>query len=478
MNVGNCSSVKFGTSGARGLVADLTDTVCYTFTRAFLETVASGAEAVVIGHDLRPSSPAITRACIAAITEAGCRAIYVGALPTPAIAFFAMKNRLPAVVVTGSHIPFDRNGIKFYRAQGEISKADEEAIMAVDVEVPETVGIQPLPEPERMALDAYLHRYADFFRPGSLSGMRVALYEHSSVARDIIRAMLETLGAEVLPLGRTDSFVPVDTEAVREEDVLLAERWAREIGFDALVTTDGDADRPMIADENGAWMRGDIVGILTAVAVEAQVAVTPVSSSTALEKSGLFESVIRTKIGSPFVIEGMQQADFRKTVAGFEANGGFLLGSDLLRDERKLSALPTRDALLPVLALLTMAWERKLKVSELPSILPPRFTASDRIKDFPNGKSRAIIVGLAASPEAARRLLAPDCGPVSEVDETDGFRATFHSGDIVHLRPSGNAPELRCYTESDSSARARRLCEECLLRIVHQHADTIFGIID
>jgi phosphomannomutase len=50
-------------------------------------------------------------------------------------------------------------------------------------------------------------------------------------------------------------------------------------------------------------------------------------------------------------------------------------------------------------------------------------------------------------------------------DQTDGLRATFASGDIVHLRPSGNAPELRCYAEADSPGRARLLCDECLQRV-------------
>lgn len=477
MNAGYSSPVKFGTSGVRGLVTDLTDEVCYSFTRAFLETVASGASTVVVGHDLRPSSPNITRACIAAINDAGCRALYAGALPTPAIACYAIENHLPAIVVTGSHIPFDRNGIKFYRAEGEITKSDEEAITSQQVELPESIAIPQLPEIEKQVSVSYRNRYVDFFGPDALSGMRVAVYEHSSVAREIVRTVLESLGAQVIPLGRTDSFVPVDTEAVREEDVLLAEAWAKEHMFDALVTTDGDADRPMIADENGQWLRGDIVGILSAMFAGAEVAVTPVSSNTALEKSGFFESVVRTRIGSPYVISGMQQADSRKTVVGFEANGGFLLGSELMRNGRRLAALPTRDALLPILALLSMARQRTCRVSELAGLLPPRFTASQRIMDFPNATSRAIIAGLSETPEKAGELLAPASGAILGVDITDGCRVTFSNGDIVHLRPSGNAPELRCYTESDTPARARTLCEECLLRIVHLHADTIVGMI-
>ena len=52
---------------------------------------------------------------------------------------------------------------------------------------------------------------------------------------------------------------------------------------------------------------------------------------------------------------------------------------------------------------------------------------------------------------------ADACGPVAKVDETDGIRITFHQDDIIHLRPSGNAPELRVYVEASTHQRAEEL---------------------
>ena len=92
----------------------MTDQVCYAYASAFLQSVASDVETVVMGHDLRPSSLRICGACLAAVVSSGRRFIYAGKLPTPAIAFYAAKIHAPALVVTGSHIPFDRNGIKFF----------------------------------------------------------------------------------------------------------------------------------------------------------------------------------------------------------------------------------------------------------------------------------------------------------------------------------------------------------------------------
>jgi phosphomannomutase len=76
--------------------------------------------------------------------------------------------------------------------------------------------------------------------------------------------LFTTLGAEVISLGRSDEFVPIDTEAVADIDKRRAKDWSKEYGFDAIFSTDRDGDRPLIADENGDWLRGDIVGLLTA----------------------------------------------------------------------------------------------------------------------------------------------------------------------------------------------------------------------
>ncbi len=458
------SGVKFGTSGARGLVEAMSDEVCYAYISAFLQSVVPDSKKIVLGHDLRPSSPGISSACVAAIQDAGRSVIYAGALPTPALAYYAVLIRAPALVVTGSHIPFDRNGIKFYRPEGEITKADEKVILSAEVQLPDQILTTALPAPDYRAREAYIARYVNFFGPEALAGARVALYEHSSVARDLLRDILERMGCQVLPLGRTEDFVPIDTEAVRPEDIVRSRQWASEHSFDAIFSTDGDADRPLLGDEKGNWLRGDIVGILCAAYLQASWVVAPVSCNTAVEKCGLFKQVIRTRIGSPYVIAGMTMAPEAAVIAGYEANGGFLLGTDIERNGSKLIALPTRDAVLPMIALLCMAREQNCRLSALSQVLPRRFTASDRIQNVPVETSRELLRSLESGGDVLHSLV-PDCGPVTGVDRTDGLRMTLASGEIVHFRPSGNAPELRCYTEADSVERAQQLCTDCLRRI-------------
>jgi phosphomannomutase len=291
--------------------------------------------------------------------------------------------------------------------------------------------------------------------------MRVGVYEHSSVARDFLREMLESLGANIVSLGRTDHIVAVDTEAVPQETNAAFGAWAATHRLDAIVSTDGDGDRPLIADETGAQLRGDIIGLITAQMVGATVVVTPVTSNSGIH-AGLGFDVVRTRVGSPFVIEAMQTAaGDGRVVTGFEANGGFLLGSSFGHDGIGGTALPTRDALLPILAVLQAARRESLGLSVLSARWALPVCVSDRLENFPVDQSRALMAHLGASEDVFRHFLSP-LGTVALIDHTDGLRATFSSGEIVHLRPSGNAPEMRCYTEATTAERAQTLNAEAL----------------
>lgn len=361
-------------------------------------------------------------------------------------------------MVTGSHIPFDRNGLKFYRPDGEISKEDEVKILSAETPVECFLEGTRLPQPIESAGALYKKRYAEFFDCDILSGFRVGLYEHSSAARDVFGEILNNLGAEVVSLGRTDKFVPIDTEAVSEEDKHRAVKWVSEYNLDCLISTDGDGDRPMVSDENGEWLRGDILGLLCAKYLSIKALAIPVSCNSAVEESGEFAEVTRTRIGSPYVIDAMKQLGRFDTVAGFEANGGFLLGTNI----KTLSALPTRDAVLPVLSVLAASKGQNKTLSELVGALPQRYTASDRIKDFATEKSRAVLDNFKSDPFlllSATGLIGHD---ITSINDTDGLRFTLSNNQVIHLRPSGNAPELRCYCEAESSLVATELVKKVL----------------
>jgi len=463
------SGIDFGTSGARGLVEDLTDEVCAAFTAAFLLVMSEEAPVrrLAIGRDLRPGSPRMVAACTAAARAMGIAVDDYGALPTPALALQAMADGVPAIMITGSHIPFDRNGIKFYRPDGEITKADEQAIMAVDKAMPVLGEVVQQAEDARAA-ETYKARYLDWFAGQPLKGLRIGLYQHSAAGRDLNHDVLEALGADVVVLGRSDSFVPVDTEAVSDEDRAKGRDWSATHSLDAILTTDGDGDRPLLADEQGNWLRGDIVGLLCARELGVQALAVPVSCNTAIENSDAFAEVLRTRIGSPYVLAGMEQlADRYKRVAGFEANGGFLLGSAIEKEGRLLEALPTRDALLPALTLMVSAARANKTLSQLVADLPARYTASDRLKDFPRARSQSLLALWQRDLAVMQRDLGLESA-IKTVDTTDGLRVTLDNGEIVHLRPSGNAPELRCYAEAESEPRAVELVQGVLRNVFYK----------
>src|ERR1019366_5993691 len=402
------SGVAFGTSGARGLATAMMDSVCYAYAKGFLQYLEStgeikhAGEAVAVGGDFRPSTSRVMEAVCRAADDLGYRAINCGKIPSPAVALFGFEHAIPSIMVTGSHIPDDRNGIKFNKCAGEVLKTDEKGMSSQIVELEDMLfGADgnfgtPVSDPARSksthqragsatgaphevspeAGENYAMRYLNFFEHDALKGLCVGVYQHSAVGRDVLVKILSHLGAEVTPLGRSEKFIPVDTEAIRPEDVQLAADWAKSGKFDAIVSADGDSDRPLVSDENGNWLRGDIAGILCAKFLEADSVSTPVSCNTAVEKCGWFPVIRRTRIGSPFVVASMMEATASgaKRVVGYEANGGFLLDSGIESGGKKLRALPTRDAVIVILGILLLAKAQKKKVSELAASLPARFT--------------------------------------------------------------------------------------------------------
>jgi phosphomannomutase len=451
---------KFGTSGLRGLVTELTPALVGDHVRAFLSACPVGT-GLWVGRDLRASSPGIAAIVIDAALAAGVDVTDCGALPTPALAMAAMQSGAAAVMVTGSHIPADRNGLKFYVPTGEITKADEVAILA-------HLGQRLTGRtPGRVTLNGdarqrWVARVVDAFAPDVLAALHVGVWSHSSVARDLLVTALQRLGARVTEVGRSDTFIPVDTEAVSPDLRAMLADCVRRHGLDAVVSTDGDADRPLLADAAGDIVPGDVIGQITAAAVGAETVVTPVSANTGVVLGGRFAQVLRTRIGSPFVIAAMAQAGGR--VAGYEPNGGFLLGFASNGPAGPLPPLMTRDCLLPLVAVLAEATAAG-SVAARVAREPGRFTATDRLEHVATERS-AVLLEQLDKEEALATFLGALGEQPDTLDRTDGLRITLKSGRILHMRPSGNAPEFRVYAEAENRAAAAELVQQALARVL------------
>jgi phosphomannomutase len=230
----------------------------------------------------------------------------------------------------------------------------------------------------------------------------------------------------------------------------------------AVVSTDGDSDRPLILGVDSGKARffgGDLGGMIVAEYLGADAVVVPISCNDAIDRGNLAAVLEpKTRIGSPYVIAGMEQARAkgRKAICGWEANGGFLVGSDIQRNGRLLKKLATRDAFLPVLCVLLAAHERNSSLSGLFAQLPKRFSRAALLKNFP----RALSLRILEMNDLARFFPREDgFGAVAGFDYTDGVRIRFDNGDIAHIRPSGNADELRIYAVAGTQERADAIAQ-------------------
>jgi phosphomannomutase len=540
--------LNFGTSGRRGEVIHLTQLETYINALAELEYLQSlplteggiaRGDQFYFAYDLRPSSRSyvesqggrgeIAQAIVRAIRDAGMQPVNLGSIPTPALAHYAILKAKGSTMITGSHIPFNRNGYKINTSRGELLKKDEDPINERVRRIREfcygqpydespfnsqglfKTGHQELPPEIVDAQNAYINRYTDFFGNRSLRGMRLLCYQHSAVGRDIVVEILDRLGAEVIPGGRSDTFVPIDTENIDDAQVAsiqtLADEAAAKYGrLDAVVSTDGDSDRPLVLGVDPGtgkvkFFGGDLLGMVAAEFLRADAVVVPISCNDAIDRGrlrGILEA--KTRIGSPYVIEGMERArrSGKHAVCGWEANGGFLTASDIGLDGKVLAALPTRDAILPILCALYAARESRQTLVNLFAQLPKRFSRASLLRPFSRSralkmarhfspadlgvkeaafeKDRAVLrdvngaelPALPAEVQAMNRtrtrleiVFSADAGftAIARLNYIDGVRITFMNGEVAHIRPSGNADELRIYAVADTQARADEIAQ-------------------
>ncbi|MEA3488864.1 MAG: hypothetical protein U9R44_00775 [Candidatus Omnitrophota bacterium] len=438
----------FGTSGIRGRVPEwllegedrntgLTDNEVYTDTRGYIKYLL--AEGVVakpdlegftrntftIAGDLRRDHTERIMAAVGRAIEDEWRESapevegrevpleldWAGKIPTPAAAYRAAQKKSILVMVTGSHIEFNMNGIKFYLEDGEeLLKEHEKAVLQYvekakkdefslsweeslfDVNgMFKTAPAYNFTANEKKAIKDYVKRYTAVFPPDMLKGQKIVFWKHIAVGRDIIHRIFEELGAEVHERERTDEYVKIDTEMVTPEMAEKLDGFSRSVLVKDIVQeifsicfTDGDSDRPGVADEKGKFLTGDKLGLLTAKLLlsempgdETLVVAVPVSTNigviNALKAMHPRVKLILTDVGSPHVVKAMNDAEALAREAGkkvrtlgWEANGGFLLGSEFrVRGRRTLTRLATRDAVLPMLGAYFLDKIKGMKLSRL-----------------------------------------------------------------------------------------------------------------
>ena len=269
--------LKFGTSGLRDLAKNMTDMECYINVLGYIQflkknnEIAAG-ETFTIAGDLRPTTERILKAVAKAAEDEGLVVEYIGRVPTPTVAFYAMQKGRACAMITASHNPVQENGIKFYKKSGEVLKEDEAGILSSVAEVRQAenaraVGSGQFDEnfmfktsPElneaqtaQAAVEMYVQRYLSVFPSDALKGKKVVVDQHSAVGREILARILGRPGGRGDP-RKLERHVRGQGFGKRDPG-----GGGRVQGFGGQAPTvrgrvlDGDSDRPFVVDGEGCF---------------------------------------------------------------------------------------------------------------------------------------------------------------------------------------------------------------------------------
>jgi phosphoglucosamine mutase len=359
----------FGTDGIRGRAnSTITAQVALKVGQAAALAFRRGEHRnrVIIGKDTRLSSYMIEYALVGGFTSMGMDALLLGPIPAPAVAMLTRSMRCElGVMISGSHNPYEDNGIKLFGPDGyKLSDGVEAHIEALmDSEVAPMLARSPdLGRAKR--IDDVRARYVEYAkrtlrREVSFEGLRVVIDCANGAAYKVAPEALWELGAEVIMIGVDPTGVNINFEVGSTATEALC-RKVREMRADVGIAFDGDGDRMIIADEKGRVIDGDQVLALIAESwrddgrLARPGVVSTVMSNLALERhlASLGITLDRTAVGDRYVIERMREKGYN--VGG--AQSGQIIFSDYST---------TGDGLVSALQVLAVVQNLKKPVSEV-----------------------------------------------------------------------------------------------------------------
>ncbi len=316
----------FGTDGVRGtantypMTAEMALRLGAAAGRYFRRAGAgSSAHRVVLGKDTRLSGYMLENALTAGLTSTGMNVLLLGPVPTPAIGYLTRSMRADlGVMISASHNPAQDNGIKFFGPDGfklsDEAEAEIEAILEGDIQLAQAGNIG-----RAKRIEDGRGRYQEFvktsFPPGlRLDGLKVVVDCANGAAWRAAPEVLWELGAEVIPVGVSPNGKNINVECGSTHPHTAAETVVAH-GADVGICLDGDADRVILLDENGAEADGDQIMALFAArwAEEGRLnggtLVATVMSNLGLERflaaRGL--RLERTAVGDRYVVEAMRR---------------------------------------------------------------------------------------------------------------------------------------------------------------------------
>ncbi|WP_455615544.1 phosphoglucosamine mutase [Eisenbergiella sp.] len=444
----------FGTDGVRGVAnEELTPLLAVQLGQAGATVLTKENEhrpTIMVGCDTRISGDMLANALMAGICSVGANAVYVGVIPTPAVAYLTKKYKVEAgVVISASHNPVEFNGIKFFDGNGyKLPDSLEDEIEALirngmqGVELPTGSRVGKI-KYRTDAREEYIN-HAIQSVPVNLSELKIVVDCAEGASFYTSVEALRELGANVVPIHNMPDGTNINANCGSTHMEELQARVVYEKAHVGLAF-DGDADRLLAVDENGVIIDGDQIMAIVGTHMRDQgrlkkdTIVATVMSNLGFFKMGEREhlQIEQTKVGDRYVLERMREIG--------ASLGGEQSGHVIFLDENT-----TGDGLLSALHLLEVMVDTGKPLSELAKVMTVMPQALVNAK-VPNHKKEKYM----EYPEIA--------GAIDELDRK------FAGEGRVLIRPSGTEPKVRVMIEG----KDQRMIEE----EAHKLADLIQNIM-
>ena len=432
----------------RGIVGEQLDTDLVRNTGAAFARLVGGP-AVVIGHDMRASSPGLASAFADGALQEGVDVIMIGLASTDMLYYASGSLDLPGAMFTASHNPAKYNGIKLCRAGAAPVGQDTgltDIQREVEADTPPTAGKTPGKLETRDMLAGYVGYLRDLVDLTHIRPLKVAIDAGNGMGGHTVPAVFDGLPIEVVPMyfELDGTFPNHEANPLDPRNLVDLQAKVREIGADAGVAFDGDADRCFLVDERGEPVPPSAITALVAVrelgkdpggTVIHNLITSKAVPEIVAEHGG---KPVKTRVGHSFI-----KAEMPRTNAVF---GGEHSAHYYFRDFWRADT-----GMLAAMHMLAALGEQDGPLSELTSAYT-RYAASGEINstvDDQAGRMAAVKETFAAR-EGVR------------TDEMDGLTVELPDGGWFNIRPSNTEPLLRLNVEAADEAAVAALRDEVL----------------
>lgn len=387
----------FGTDGVRGLAnVELSPLLALKLGTTAAHVLIEGRQnaKVLVGRDPRISGDILESALVAGICSQGLDAVVVGVIPTPGVAYLtATTNSAAGAVISASHNPVKDNGIKFFGPDGcklpDALEAGIEDQMDSFDQFPRPAGgdVGRVIRRHEMVWEYAEHVKRTIDQP--LKGLKIVADCANGAASELAPQILEELGAEVCCINCSPNGLNINVDCGSLHPDLMKAK-VKEMGADAGLSFDGDADRVILADEHGDTVDGDhimaIYGLYHArhEGLPTNTVVGTVMSNIGLEIALAKECIklVRTAVGDRYVSEEMVRSG---AIVGGEKSGHIILSRHTT----------TGDGMVTALQILSIMLKTGKKLSELAGEMQefPQLLVNVRVAERDGWDSNAAIMG-------------------------------------------------------------------------------------